>query len=140
MDSRRGTFKPYKPFEAKFETVAAIGMIHGYKRKMLIVCSYLPPGMKSHLDCMEEIVGIMNQAKIDYSDPFILIGGGFNEFSVAPILAVCSSLRLCESPPTRHDKTIDLLITNFDSHIKESRALEPLSDINGVESDHNVMF
>ena len=139
-DKRRGTFSPFEPFKTRFETVAAAGSIHGYKRKMVIVCSYMPPGMVGSLDCLEEIVGLVNQAKIAYPDPFIVVGGDFNEFDPPPIIHACNDMRVAKSPPTREDRKIDIILTNFDSKITESSALEPLSDHDGRLSDHNLMF
>lgn len=42
-------------------------------------------------------------------------------------------------PQTRKDKKIDLLLNIFDTHIKGSKALEPLSKIEGQLSDHMSM-
>ena len=63
VKNRRGTFKNYAPFVTEFETVATVGSMPGYARKMLLVCSYLPPGLRNSDKCFEEIIGIINQAK-----------------------------------------------------------------------------
>ena len=140
VDKNKGTFKEFRPFMSRFETVALVGTLHGYSRKMLIICTYMPPGLRGAPDCLEEIVGLINEAKVLFSDPFIMVGGDFNEFSSDTITAISPDLLVADSPPTRHDRKIDLLITNFNRSFKSSSSLEPLSNEKGTLSDHNLMF
>ena len=140
IDKRKGKFKEYSPVSTSFETVTVAGTMYGYGRKMVIVCSYMPPGgLAGHTTCKEEIIGILNQAKVDFGDPFLLLGRDFNEFGKDDILSAVPDLREAVSPPTRSLSKIDLVATNFNSAVQSSEALEPLSDLDGVCSDHNVM-
>ena len=89
---------------------------------------------------MEEIAGIVGQAKIDYDDPLVVVGGDFNEFKPDQLTTAYPELVKARSPPTRIDSKIDLLLTNFNSCIKEAASLQPLSNEDGQLSDHNVVY
>ena len=49
---------------------------------------------------------------------------------------------MLETGPTRADRTLDLMFTNFSSSITESGTVSPLScDLDsGADSDHRVVF
>ena len=85
VKKNKGTFQQFLPFPSNYETVAALGNIHGYARKLLIVCTYMPPSMSGAPECLNEIVDIINQAKVSTPDPFIIVGGDFNVFSTDPL-------------------------------------------------------
>ena len=140
VDRRKGSFKEFRLFATSCETVAALGTMHGYNRKLLIVCTYMPPGMRSSGTCFEEIIGIINEAKVIFPDPFVVVGGDFNEFNTEPLTTAFSELVIAESPPTRADRKIDLLLTNFNRCIKKCSSREPLSNLEGTLSDNNVMY
>ena len=107
VKKKRGSFKSYTPFVTEFEMVSTVGNMPGYARKMLLVCSYLPPGMKDSDKCFEEIIGIINQAKIDFDDPFIAVGGDFNEFGALPITDAFNELKETVRPPTQEDRKMN---------------------------------
>lgn len=80
-DRRRGNFKTFEPFKTRFETVAAIGTVNGHTRKMLLVCSYMLPGLQGADDCLEEIAALVNEARVQFPNLLVAVGGDFNEFS-----------------------------------------------------------
>ena len=85
------------------------------------MCIRDSPKRTSGNTCQEEIIGILNQAKVDFGDPFLLLGGDFNEFGIEDIIRVVPDLREAASPPTRSLCKIDLIATNFDSSIESQR-------------------
>ena len=91
VKKNRDAFKAYTPFQTRFETVAAVGSVFGYTRKRLLICTYMPPGMKGADGCFEKIAGLLNQARLDYEDPFVVVGGDFNEFCTSPLTIASQS-------------------------------------------------
>ena len=89
-------------------------------------------GFSYLVDCILELKG-------RYRDPFIAISGDFNGYDVASFLSDYPDLVLLETSPTRGDRHLDLLFTNFNEHIAESGVLSPIESDSGVPSDHRVV-
>ena len=108
-----------------YEMIFSVGTLPKFSRKMIAICVYMPPGMPAQnvqdgftyfVDCILELKG-RNR------DFFIAISGDFNGYDVASYMDDYPDLVLLETSPTRGDRNLDLLYTNFNDHIVESGIL-----------------
>ena len=114
-----------------------------FTRKFIAISAYMPPGMSasSASACMSFLVDALLEFKTRYKDPFICIAGDFNNYSIQSYLDDYPDLSLLKTGPTRGNKTLDLIYTNFPSQIVESGTIEPLeNDLGGNPSDHMVVY
>ena len=73
-----------------------------------------------------------------HKDPFISVGGDFNQFDIQCALSDNPDIEQVLTSPTRGNKTIDLIFTNFNDNIIESGVIDPLErDLTGSLSDHS---
>ena len=74
--------KMYDP--DNFEVLSAIGMIKGLSRKIVVISCYLPPNyaVGRARAAIDHIGDCITQAKRKYDDPFLMIGGDFNQWKV----------------------------------------------------------
>ena len=105
---------------------------------------YLPPNIpassvKLALDFLADAI---LELKTHYKDPCISIAGDFNDYNVADELADYPDLQLLHTGPSRGNRTLDLIFTNFSENISESGVIDPLeNDLDGgTPSDHGVIF
>ena len=97
------------PNPENFEVLATLSTLPGYSRKLLTVACYLPPNYpwargREALDHIEDVV---REPKKTYRDPFMVVGGDFNQWSIGEAL---SDLRGGDVGPTRKDRCIDRLL------------------------------
>ena len=117
----------------------------GYSRKLFTVACYLPPNynVQSGREALEHIEDVVQELKRSYKDPFLVVGGDFNQWDIQGALQDFPDLRETPVGPTRKDKSIDRLFTNFDRSIEEcgtAPPLEPEPGAQGTKSDHQVAF
>ena len=64
-----------------FEILAAEGSMPNFSRKFIAICAYMPPNMSSSAarGCLDFLVDVILNLKSKYKDPFIAIGGDFND-------------------------------------------------------------
>ena len=90
---------------------------------------------------MEFLVDAILELKNRYKDPFICVAGDFNSHDIQSYLDDYPDLSLLVTGPTRNEKTIDIIFTNFPSQIVESGTISPLeSDSGGSASNHRVVY
>ena len=118
----------------RFELTACAGSLRGHRRKLVCVTCYLPPntGKKEAEDCLGYIAGAVVDLKKKYSSPFIIIAGDFNQWDIGDHLAEFSDFREVDVGPTRADRQINRIFSNFGHSVTESRTWEPLE----TEADH----
>ena len=83
------------PNPDNFEVLVALGSIPGYTRKLVLVACYLPPGYtvprgNAALAYIEDVV---LEVKRRYRDPFIVVGGNFNQWKVEGSLTEYPDIR-----------------------------------------------
>ena len=126
----------------KSEIVCATGNIPTVARKVLVFGIYIPPNIKAKQahNALESLSNAIGQAKIEYSDPLIIIEGDFNQWNVGEAIHDYTDITVLKTGPTRGNKTIDLLATNFTQDITESSIKDPLRCEEGRQSDHRVVY
>ena len=89
---------------------------------------------------MDFIAGCVTRAKRQYTDPFVIIAGDFNQWMVEKVLADHIDIQEPLVGPTRSGRSIDQIFTNFAGSIMEARTVPPLETDNATvkKSDHPV--
>ena len=128
-----------------FEVLVTQSNLPGHSRKLLTVACYLPPNysVQRGRDALCHIEDTVLELKRKYRDPFILIGGDFNQWAIDDALQEFPDIREADVGPTRKDRCIDRVFTNFGRSIKESGTVPPLEPEPGTQgtcSDHRVAF
>ena len=66
--------------------------------------------------------------------------GDWNERSLSPIAVAFPDLDWVRSDPTRKNKTLDIVVTNYPQYITKSSTNSPLENDVGTKSDHKVLL
>ena len=133
------------PNPDEFEVLVTLSTIPVYARKLLTVACYLPPNYtvgrsRAALDHIEDVVQTL---KSTYKDPFIIVGGDFNQWPMQEALQDFPDITEAAVGPTRKDRCIDGILVNFGQAVEESGTvlpLEPEPGYQGTKSDHRVAF
>ena len=131
------------PNPHRFEVLTAVSTLPGYARKLLTVGCYLPPNypVQRGREALSYIEDVVLELKRKYRDPFIIVGGDFNQWDIGGALQEFPDLREAPVGPTRQDRCIDRIFTNFGRAISECGTvppLEPEPGQQGCRSDHNL--
>jgi hypothetical protein len=126
-----------------YEVLGASLKIRGHHRRFIVLACYMPPSMdtESARECMQYITDLVHEGKRAFDSPHVVVAGDFNQFRIEQSLSEHSDLKECEVCPTRGERSIDRIFTNFET--KESGSLEPLEPDEGAKgapSDHRVAF
>ena len=124
------------------ELVCAAGQLPNHQRNVVIFGIYIPPSTRAkQLRCALELLSDgIGQAKLDYSDPIIMIGGDINRRNIMDALEPFPDIKMTHTAPTRNDAVLDVLATNFHNDISEVEIREPLETEDGRTSDHMTLF
>ena len=103
---------PIKIPQPEFEVVAALGRRSGQRRKIAVVCFYIPPAYDADtdarfMDYLSDVLTIKNR----FVDPYIAIAGDANRRDLRAALADYRDIKLVHTSPTRRDATLDLVPT-----------------------------
>ena len=134
------------PNPEAFEVLPLSVTIVGVPRKMFVLASYIPPGytVTKGRACLQYIADLVLTIKNRNAEPLIMVAGDFNQWDVGAALAEFSDMEEVVTPPTRADKKIDKIFTNWADHIDEGGCIPPLrtEEIQGsfTESDHNIQY
>ena len=128
-----------------FEIIAALGNLPGYKEKLITIACYLPPNysVPRGKAALAYIVDIVLEVKRRYKDPFLVVAGDFNQWRVDQALAEFPDMTEADVGPTRKDRCIDRIFTNFNRSVKASGTVPPLEvepGSAGTKSDHRVAY
>ena len=126
-----------------FELMLGIGSLRGHSRKHAVLACYIPPNYvkKRGKEVLDRITDSIVEIKQRYSNPYIIIAGNFNQWDVPSDLEDFADLKKVMVGPTRKDKSIDRMWTNFSRSIYEAGTLDPLvTDDEESASDHRVGF
>ena len=71
-----------------YEVLATSGTFVGYSRPVLVVGAYVPPSYTAQRasGCLEYVRDVVVELKRKFQDPFIIIGGDFNQWQIANAL------------------------------------------------------
>ena len=109
-------------------------------RPLFVVAAYIPPGyaVPRGRACLQHINDLVLDIKTKHRDPYILVAGDFNQWDIA------LDLEEVPTPPTRADRHIDRIFTNWPWEIHESGCVPPLeTELEGeakTYSDHRVQY
>ena len=128
-----------------FEVLAAVGKVKGQARKLVLVACYIPPNYSrirgnQAQDFVENVIVDM---KRKYSDPYLVVGGDFNQWRIENNLDNFADITEAPVGPTRKQKSIDRIFVNVGRAVAEAGTLEPLEAEDGdrlAKSDHRVAF
>ena len=125
--------------KSPYKIIPAIGKIKGVKRPILCVAAYFPPDMRasSRRAGMAHISRIIEKAKAEHMDPYIIIGGDFNNFKL-DFLDEFPDVEEILTEPTRHGGTLDKICTN--AHCRKTAVRSPLETDAGTPSDHSIIY
>ena len=115
-------------------------------RKLFVIAVYIPPNYLTGRAnaCMQHVSNIILDIKNKHRDPLLLVGGDFNQWDIAKFLEEYCDLEEVPSPPTRGDRKIDKIFTNWPDDIHDSGCITPLYTVaegdRRIYSDHKVQY
>ena len=86
---------------------------------------------------------VLIEVKRRYRDPFIVVAGDFNQWDIAGTVAEFPDLSEANVGPTRKDRCLDRIFSNFGRAVVDSSTVPPLEvepGHLGAASDHRVTF
>ena len=138
FDSALASFKPMAIAGNKFELVGAVGRTKTNMRKCVVFSLYIPPKQtvattQALFSCLGDAI---EQAKQDYDDPYIIIGGDTNRRDIGPAIEDFPDIQITPTGPTRGTATLDIVATNLGSDLQTETfyALETANS--ATQSDH----
>ena len=139
--------KPFLfPNPENFEVLPITANLFAAKRKFYIVAAYIPPNytVGKGRACLQFISDLVLEIKRRSTDPYIVVAGDFNQWPVAEALQDYPELVEVPTPPTRDDRHIDKIYTNWSGDIHDSGCVPPLGTDSPAESrtysDHNIQY
>ena len=126
-----------------FEVLVAAGNLPGHSRKIVVVAAYMPPNycQARGSSCLEYISDIVMQIKRKFRDPYLIVGGDFNQWDIALALHDYPDIQEVMVGPTRKDRSIDRILTTVRSEVEAFGTLEPLEvDDGSKKSDHRIAY
>ena len=118
----------------------AAGSLKGHKQKVVVIACYVPPNYKKQrgqeaLECLGDVVVEMRRK---FSDPYLAIGGDFNQWTVEDLLDDFADVSEVEVGATRGGRSIDRLFFNVRRSVTEAGTLDPLeTEDEKRRSDHS---
>ena len=124
-----------------FEVLPVIGSLRGSSRKIVVIAAYLPPNysVPRAASCIEYIEGVLIEVRRQYRDPYIVLGGDFNQWSIQDATAEFVDMREIHVGPTRGDRAIDRLFCNMSRSVTASGTVPPL-ETEHSKSDHLITY
>ena len=91
------------------EVLAAAGKFVGYSRSVVVLACYIPPNVTPEraVSCLDYIRGSVIEMKRKFDDPYIIISGDFNQWSIDSTLEDFPDLGEVNVGPTRGSRSID---------------------------------
>ena len=112
------------------------------KFKKIVACSfYSPPKTKKNQKLVDHLVSTLHMLSTRFPDAPIMMGADKNMMDIKPLLSCGLRLKQLVDLPTRHGKTLDILITNIPQYYNSPIIVPPVPCDNpndGVPSDHWV--
>ena len=111
--------------------------------KTVVLACYIPPGYKKKRGeaALEHVSDVITEIKRRFKDPFIMIGGDFNQWDIWQALLDFGDISEVVVGCTRGSKSIDRLFTNCRRRLVKSGTIAPLeSEDSELQSDHRVAY
>lgn len=124
------------------EIVAAKGTIQRCSRPIYIFCVYVKPTMSRlrKTEMLELIIEAVNNIKTKEQNPLICITGDFNQLPTSMIEDALPAIKKLDSPATRGDASLDIILCNFAENVKQTSIAPSLESETGCKSDHRVLY
>ena len=122
-----------------YEVLPTIGTLCGTTRKMIVVAVYIPPNysVPKGNACLDYVENLILDLKRKYRDPYIVVGGDFNQWQIQTALQEYPDMSEIHVGPTRRDRAIDRIFCNMARSVQTSGTLPPL-EAESSESDHRI--
>ena len=107
-----------------YEVLVTSANLPGYSRKLITIACYIPPGytVARGRGALEYVEDVVLEVKRRFRDPFIVIAGDFNQWEIGGSLVEFPDIREANVGPTRKDKVLDRIFTNFGRSQLESES------------------
>ena len=137
--------EPVLQNQDNYKVIVGVITLAGYSRKMVVVGCYIPPGydVGRGRGAVSYIEDVLIEVKRRFRDPFLVVGGDFNQWHVEDAIQEFPDMKESRVGPTRKDKCLDRLFTNFGRSETESGTVPPLEvepGETGAASDHKVSY
>ena len=129
-----------------FEVLSVVVTVSTIKRKFYVIACYIPPNytVARGKACLDHINNVVLDIKRKCQEPYLLLAGDFNQWPVQDALEDYHDITEVLTPPTREDRRIDRIFTNWQQEIVESGCLPPLETEGSAEtrtySDHRIQY
>lgn len=143
FDKRNASFKKYDIVNPEqYEVLACVGTVKGVKGKIFCLTCYMPPNLLAQraADNIDYLVDLIAEAKRDFKDCTLVLGGDFNGWRAERVAEEHGDLTEVIHGPTRAGRAIDRTFVNYARSIDESGTLGPLEDETGGKSDHKIAY
>ena len=134
------------PNPDSFEVLPLIVTLPSIARKLYVIAAYIPPSysVPRGKACLQHINNLVLEIKRKSNEPYIVVAGDFNQWNIAESLEDYPDISEVPSPPTREDRKIDLIFTNWCEDIHDSGCLPPLEtegeNRTKTYSDHSIQY
>ena len=129
-----------------FEVLPISIKVSEVPRKLFAIAAYIPPNyaMPRGRACLQHVADLVLTISNRHQDPLIIVGGDFNQWDISEALSEFDNIMEVSTPPTRGDRRIDRLFTNWQEYIEEAGCIPPLhtEEVDGevAVSDHQVQY
>ena len=140
-DDQKVSLKEFRLKKSNVEVVAALGRLPNVKRKIAIIAAYIPPSYSTTRkeSAVQYIYDAIHKLRTQHNNPYIILGGDFNNTKLDRITYSFHDMEILESGPTHGFNTLDLIVTNIPNFATRTSA--PLEDITGQKkSDHKTVI
>ena len=129
----------------KYEILVTLANLPGYSRKLVTVACYIPPGypVARGRGALAHVEITLIEIKRLFRDPFIVVAGDFNQWEIQDVIAEFPDLRETDVGPTRRDRQLDRIFTNFGRSVIGAGTVNPLEvepGHSGAASDHRIAY
>ena len=134
------------PNPSNYEVMGTCMSVANVKRKFYVIAAYIPPNyvVAKGRACLQHINDFVLEIQRASNDPYIMVAGDFNQWPIGEALQDYDGLVEVPTPPTRGDRKIDKIFTNWYDDVVDSGCLPPLEtegDGNTVTfSDHRIQM
>ena len=110
FDTNKMSLKEIKLKKSNPEVVAAVGCLPNTKRRIIVIAAYVPPSysVKRRKSCVQFLHDIINRIKRDYKEPYVVLGGDFNNTDLGLITGSYADI---ETLPKTSNTAFPLLYT-----------------------------
>ena len=139
--SARMKLKEFKFKRKWYEMMAVRGTHTTVRGTVFIFVIYFKPSLnvQQKNEMMELLTDAIIDAKTREDNPKIYVMGDFNKVPTDALTDSIPTLIRLDSPPTRNDAHLDIILTNTADAVREIGTARPLESSTGIESDHEVL-